>query len=178
MEAHDLNGDVASIADIGSITDWRRMPELLVDACERLVPADSGLLAVFGDTAKPSCIYHDVPADQRCKNIDAYLEGNYLLDPYYRAGIERVATGVYPLDELAPPGFAHSDYFQRYYKDAAIGDEIGIIVHLPDDCFAILSLATETGSAEFADSDVKTLAEHLPAIEAVIVAYWNMLQAS
>ncbi|MGB5164684.1 MAG: hypothetical protein WBN09_15525 [Woeseiaceae bacterium] len=178
MEAHDLDRDVASIAAIASSNDWRRMPELLVDACESLVPADSSLLAVFGDTAKPSCIYHDVPLDQQCKNIDAYLEGNYLLDPYYRAGIERVASGVYPLDELAPPGFNRSDYFQRYYKDAGIGDEIGIIVHLPDDCFAILSLATEAGSAEFSPADIRRLEEHLPDIEAVIVAYWNKLRSA
>jgi hypothetical protein len=178
MEAHDLDRDIANIADIGSISDWRRMPELLVDACENLVPADSSLLAVFGDTAKPSCIYHDVPADQQCNNIDAYLDGNYLLDPYYRAGIERVASGVYPLLQLAPPGFTHSDYYQRYYKDARIGDEIGIIVHLPDDCFAILSLATETDSAEFSPADIRTLEEQLPAIEAVIVAYWNKLRST
>jgi hypothetical protein len=178
MEAHDLNRDATRIADIGTVGDWRRIPELLSDACERLVPADSCLLAVFGATAKPFCIYHDVPADQQCKNIDSYLEGNYLLDPYYRAGIERIETGVYKLEDLAPPGFTHSDYYQRYYKDAGIGDEIGIIVHLPDDCFAILSLATEETSDEFTSADMKALDEHLPDIKSVIIAYWNRLQAS
>ncbi len=148
----------------------------LVAGCDALLPSDSALLVVCGETIKPLPLFDNIPADVRHHHIEPYLDGAYLLDPYYRAGISGVRSGLYNLDEVAPAGFDYEEYYLRYYRDARITAEIGFITALPDGYFSILSLAMHEGSDGFDPARVELLRTAQPVVDAAISRYWRGIQ--
>ncbi len=155
-----------------------RLPEELIAGCDALLPSDSALLVVCGETIKPLPLFDNIPADVRHLHIDPYLDGAYLLDPYYRAGISGVRSGLYKLDEVAPPGFDYEEYFLRYYRDAKIAAEIGFITALPGGYFSILSLAMHEGSPDFDPARVELLRTAQPVVDTAITRHWLDIQES
>jgi DNA-binding CsgD family transcriptional regulator len=53
-----------------------------------------------------------------------YLNGLYLLDPFYVASSERPTLGLVRLDDVAPDHFCFTDYYQRYFRLNVVEDEI------------------------------------------------------
>ncbi len=147
--------------------------ENLVAGCDALLPSDSVFLAVFGETIKPLPLFDNIPAEIRHQHIDPYLDGAYLLDPYYRAGISGVSSGLYSLSEVAPVGFDYDEYFLRYYRDSKIIAELGFITELPEGYFSILSLAMHQGSTGFDAERVKLLRTAQPVVDRVVSECWR-----
>ncbi|MDF2490700.1 MAG: LuxR family transcriptional regulator [Pseudomonas sp.] len=56
-------------------------------------------------------------------SIGRYLEGFYLLCPFYRACMEGIAPGCYRLSDVAPDHFRRSEYFLAFYQHARLEDE-------------------------------------------------------
>ncbi|MEM8681971.1 MAG: LuxR C-terminal-related transcriptional regulator [Pseudomonadota bacterium] len=152
------------------------LPENLVAGCDALVPSDSAFLVVCGETIKPLPLFDNIPADVRHQHIEPYLDGAYLLDPYYRAGISGVPSGLYSLAEVAPAGFDYDEYFLRYYRDSKIIAELGFITALPDGYFSILSLAMHEGSRGFDPERVELLRTAQPIVDMAIARYWRGIQ--
>jgi DNA-binding CsgD family transcriptional regulator len=148
------------------------MPEYLMQALEVLVPADIGLIVVYGEKIKPVNIYDNAVGAQRSLHIDAYFEGAYLLDPYYRAGIDGIKSGVYRLSDVAPSGFRQSEYYKRYYQPSQSMDEVGFITHLPDGCFANTSLVNTVGSPKFNRRNTENLKSCQPIVDEALAKYW------
>ena len=96
---HRWNMRVAQLATPESRHD---VPERLVEACKTLVPADAGVINIFGETVSPRGVYDDIPPGFKVHHVVSYLDGAYLLDPYYRAGVDGVPSGLYSLRDVAP----------------------------------------------------------------------------
>lgn len=47
---------------------------------------------------------------------ELYLDGLYLLDPFYQAAREGLASGFYHLEEVAPDHFSQTDYYLNYLR--------------------------------------------------------------
>lgn len=169
------NQSLAKLLDSGP---GNSLPEHLVAGCDALLPSDSAWLVVFGETIKPLPLFDNIPDDVRHYHIDPYLDSAYLLDPYYRAGISGVRSGLYNLDEVAPAGFDYEEYYLRYYRDAKITAEIGFITVLPDGFFSILSLAMHGGSQRFDRERVGLLRTAQPVVDMAIARHWRNIQES
>ena len=94
---------------------------------------------------KPINVYDNADESLRYHNIDVFFEGAYLLDPYYRAGVEGIESGLYHLPEIAPTGFKTSEYYKRFYEHSMIGDEVGFIIHLEKNCFCTYIIGNPDG---------------------------------
>ncbi len=160
-------------AELSAPENRARIPELLASGCEALVPASCPMLAIHGKTSRPVRLFDDVPENLRAKHVDAYFDGAYLLDPYYRAGVDGVADGLYRRTDVAPSGFRRSEYFRRYCRDARIIDEIGFITRLGGDHFANLSLVRLDGSPKFRRAEVDRMRFAAPVIHQAIRNYWT-----
>lgn len=153
--------------------DRGRIPARLAQALWELLPFDSLMLAVMGPSIRPVEIYDDVPEELRQANVESYWEGAYLLDPFYRAGIEGRKAGVYRLSELAPRGFRQSEYFRIYYKECGNVDEVGSLTYLDGGLFLIGSYTQFHGSPNFRQAHVDRLQAALPVIDQVMRSYWE-----
>lgn len=160
------------VSKLTGLTDVSYIPEYLMQALEVLVPSDIGLIIVYGKKMKPVNVYDNAVAAQRSLQIDAYFEGPYLLDPYYRAGINGIKSGLYRLSDVAPSGFRQSEYYRSYYKPSQSKDEVGFITHLPDGCFANASLLNIEASPKFSRSSAEILRSCQPVVDEVLTKYW------
>ena len=106
------------------------MPSLLVSMLKTLVPFDNAVIVHYQGGEKPQVHYNDMPPLQRESQIEGFVNGAFLLDPFYRAAIDTGIGGLHRLSNLAPEGFKKTEYYRSYFKFTKIKDEIGYIVHL------------------------------------------------
>ncbi len=162
-----------TIAELLQQSDPNRAIELLASGCLALLPADAVFAAIYSKSMKPVSIYEDVPKKNRSDVIETYFKGAYLLDPFYRAGVDGVDAGLYHVTEIGPPGFEKSEFYKRYYQQSGIGDEIGFLSYLDDGCFANFSLVKLDNSDTFDDEDVDKLRLAQSVVHSVLANYWR-----
>jgi len=162
-----------AITQLVNTTDYREYPKYLVNAIDTLLHSEIGFIVIYGKDTKPINVYDNAVDSVRYQNIDSFFEGAYLLDPFYRAGIDGIKAGLYHLSEISPGGFKKSEYYKRFYESSMIGDEVGFIIHLQDDCFANVSLVKLTGSPGFSQQGIERTKLAFPLAQRLLGKYWR-----
>jgi len=73
-----------------------------------------------------------------------YVQGLYLLDPFYIANRERPASGLFRLAEVAPERFRETEYFRLYFTHNVVEDEVHFNVSLDGARTLCLSLGSRS----------------------------------
>ena len=100
--------------------------------------------------------------------IDLYLSGAYLIDPFYQLGKNEDFEGLSTLREVMFPGFRQSEYWRVWYGHTGIKDEVCYMVQLPGYGFASLSITRQEGEPKFSKSDLLKASAAAPVVNAVI----------
>ena len=161
------------IVDIGALSDTDQIPECLVTTLNLLIESDQRLIVVFGQNSIPVKVYDSAIGYWPPEDLANYMQGAYLLDPFYRAGISGIGAGLYRLADVAPAGFRESEYFRTYYEASGIEDEVGFITCLPGGFFANISFTRLQGSGKFSKECIEHLRLGLPVAEAFMANYWQ-----
>lgn len=139
--------DIAWHRAVGQMIDALDQPNFwtqLVRLLDQYVPCDSWVALLFSSEHRPlvfaECPGADGTPDQLFQD---YLNGLYLLDPFYIASRERARTGLLRLAEVAPEHFELTEYYQRYFRLNVVADEIQFNCHLPDGRTLCLSLGSK-----------------------------------
>lgn len=139
--------DIAWHRAVGQMIDALDQPNFwtqLVRLLDQYVPCDSWVALLFSSEYRPlvfaECPGADGTPDQLFQD---YLNGLYLLDPFYIASRERARTGLLRLAEVAPEHFELTEYYQRYFRLNVVADEIQFNCHLPDGRTLCLSLGSK-----------------------------------
>ena len=139
--------DIAWHRSVGQMIDaldqanfWTQLVRLL----DQYVPFDSWVVLLFASEHKPlvfaECPGQDGEPDHLFQD---YLNGLYLLDPFYIASREHSRTGLFRLAEVAPEHFELTEYYQRYFRLNVVADEIQFNCQLPDGRTLCLSLGSK-----------------------------------
>tara|TARA_B110000211_G_C13972682_1_gene505680 strand:+ start:204 stop:1031 length:828 start_codon:yes stop_codon:yes gene_type:complete len=155
-----------------------RMPSLLVSMLKTLVPFDNAVIVHYQGGEKPQVHYNDMPPLQRESQIEGFVNGAFLLDPFYRAAIDRGIGGLHRLSNLAPEGFKKTEYYRSYFKFTKIKDEIGYIVHLDNKQFINISLGRLGLVQRFNRSQLAILEDITPIIESICNLQWSSKEKS
>ncbi|WGL15318.1 helix-turn-helix transcriptional regulator [Microbulbifer bruguierae] len=159
---------VANMLD--SESDSQRIYELLRGA-ESLVRGNSSMAIIYPTDGPPQITHHRLLANERLSTqVDRYIEGAYLFDPFYRAAVDDNREGFYLLREVAPDAFGQTEYFRRYYREANLGDEACFLVRGADGVIASLSIgrASDLGGGRFSPLEVSRLKSLLPVVENIL----------
>jgi len=143
------------------------MPSLLISMLKTLVPFDNAVIVHYQGGKRPQIHYNDIPPLQRESQIDSFVTSAFLLDPFYRAAIDRGIGGLHRLSDLAPEGFKKTEYYRSYFKFTKIKDEIGYIVHLDNEQFINISLGRLGLAQRFNRTQLSLLKDITPIIESV-----------
>ena len=154
------------------------MPSLLVSMLKTLVPFDNAVIVHYQGGEKPQVHYNDMPPLQRESQIEGFVNGAFLLDPFYRAAIDRGIGGLHRLSNLAPEGFKKTEYYRSYFKFTKIKDEIGYIVHLDNKQFINISLGRLGLVQRFNRSQLAILEDITPIIESICNLQWSSKEKS
>jgi DNA-binding CsgD family transcriptional regulator len=139
--------DIAWHRSVGQMIDALDQPNFwtqLVRLLDQYVPFDSWVVLLFSSEHKPlvfaECPGKDGEPDHLFQD---YLNGLYLLDPFYIASREHSRTGLFRLAEVAPEHFELTEYYQRYFRLNVVADEIQFNCQQPDGRTLCLSLGSK-----------------------------------
>lgn len=92
----------------------------------KIIPlARSSVIFSFSKDHGPRLLSHDMNAPGITPDLKRYLKGLYLLDPFYMASSQGLASGFYTLNDVAPDNFRKTEFYLRYYEKDGIVDDMG-----------------------------------------------------
>ncbi|QIE44916.1 LuxR family transcriptional regulator [Pseudohalocynthiibacter aestuariivivens] len=125
------------------------------------------LLTRLNGTRSPEHVYDDVRAERRADVVDRYLDGAYLLDPFYVAYTEQQPCDALRLRDVAPDRFQHSSYYETYYSSIRLRDEAAIFIDLPSGQHLFYSVGRTEDSPRFSQRDMDRTRRILPVFAAI-----------
>jgi DNA-binding CsgD family transcriptional regulator len=158
----------AIMPEIGS----QRLPSLLVRMLKSLVPFDNAVILHYRHGEKPLIVYNDLPPLEIKQQIDEFINGAFLIEPFYRAAVDDRVSGLNRLSDLAPNGFEKTEYYRTYFRYTEIKDEIGFIIHLSADQFINISMGRLTFSQRFNRTQISLLDDITEVIETLCKLQW------
>ncbi|MGI9418301.1 MAG: helix-turn-helix transcriptional regulator [Geminicoccaceae bacterium] len=157
-------GDLASVvAAIGEADFDRRLLSWL----GRLVAFDSALVLLYAERQRPIVLVDALDNPGRKNSVEHYLEGAYLLDPFYRQASASNAARLLKLADIVPEDFSRSDYFETYYRSSAIRDEVNFLLPIDDGTYAVALERAARGDG-FSEDDLTKLSALLPLVDALV----------
>ncbi|GLZ85971.1 helix-turn-helix transcriptional regulator [Metapseudomonas resinovorans] len=116
-----------AIGQLGGDRFWKQLILLL----HQWLPFDNALATFYPSDGAPQPLEeYDAEPQAGPASMPVYLDGLYLLDPFYQACREGLPNGFYRLEEIAPDHFRQSEYYLNYFHDNVLEDEVQFIVQL------------------------------------------------
>jgi DNA-binding CsgD family transcriptional regulator len=159
----DLVADV--VACIGQAPFWDAI------ACwiQGVISCGPPIIYLFDGKLAPEVLFHPFVGPDIEIQVGRYLGGPYLLDPFHRACIERVPSGMYCLLDLAPDQFHQTQYFKDFYRYADLRDEVCFLSKMPGrDAYMVISLARFQHERSFSSSDLAALRSADKFVQAIL----------
>jgi DNA-binding CsgD family transcriptional regulator len=151
--------------------------QVLWRGVRRLVDFDFVMTFAYRDHERPLALGDTLDAARRRIIVADYLNGPYLLDPFFQATLDHVRSGCHRLAGLAPDRFRQSEYYRAHYARTQIGEEVGFFFALGDDVTAVTSFARWADSPPLSHADLQLLRLIEPALQAVCRSHWLQLDA-
>lgn len=140
---------------------------------QRLVGCQSTQIIVYPQMDRPEIVVDTTPQTLPAVEMNPlYLEGAYLLDPFYRVGIQGDRQGLVRLRDVAPEGIEQSEYYRSYYKKTHIVDEACFLCPT-DDCLIIAALVHLEGEPHFAPEELAVLDAATAVALRILHAWWQ-----
>jgi DNA-binding CsgD family transcriptional regulator len=148
---------------------------VLIDTLSILINFQEVAIITYKDHHRPISIYNRYNPSEHQRIIEKYIDGVFVLDPFFTAIKQSKMTGVYRLKEMAPDSFNQSDYYHQYYRELKnIEDEVGIFIDLPDDVVMVISLGRFRGMASLTRSERNVLNSVFPIIRSMVRTFWSL----
>lgn len=138
-----------------------------LDYVRAVVPFPGCFLTLLDGNRPPLHIYDNVRAERRAEVIDRYLDGAYLLDPFYVAYRASRPCAFLHLRDVAPDQFARSTYSRQYYSTLKLEDEAAFLIDLPSGKHLFYSIGRLNNEPKFSARDVRALRRILPVFAAM-----------
>ena len=163
-----------AIADLIGHIDDGTLPGRLVEALRRIAMVDCSLVLEFRRDARPQLLFDDTRYAWRANTVTEYVGAAYLLDPFYVAACNGVASGVYRIAELAPDDFRASEYYRAYYARSHVEDELCFLARVDPETTLVVSLERRRGSGRFGADELTRLHAAEPIVRALLDAHWRV----
>ena len=161
------------LSDIFELDNRREIPESLAVTLQYLSRADSVLVMVYFPNKRPVLLYADIDHDCRKNNFDEYLQGYYLLDPFYQMTFECADVGLSHLKDICENSFYDSEYYDSWYRQSGLKDEVNYLIPLGQDAVAAISLSRNTDNSFFSPEKITELDIIKPLISSLMKQYWD-----
>jgi len=163
-------GWIKQTADIIDSLGDETFPAVLAGALRDIVGFDFCVVFGYSGDAQPLALYEDFPPDRRRMHVTEYLEGPYILDPFFLASRDPALRGLYRLSDIAPDRFYQGEYFRNYYEQTGLAEEIGYLVTVRDDLRLVVSLMRR--EKRFSATEFRHLAAVTPVVQAASRRHW------
>lgn len=136
--------------------------------------ADNLIVLAFRSGLPPLALFR-AAADLRvfAQMDTTYLGGAYLLDPIHELHLNRMPAGAYRLADVAPDAFFRSRYYEEYYRQTTIEDEVCFLAYPRPAVTLTLCLARDgTSGAPFPARGIEACRRLAPVVVALAERHW------
>ncbi|WP_137156792.1 helix-turn-helix transcriptional regulator [Rhizobium sp. FKL33] len=150
-------------------------PDLLAKALQALGPF--GMMNGFYYTADGGAgdLYNMHDQKRHGVIVDHYLDGAYVLDPFYDAVKGDRRERFLAMRAIAPDDFFDSEYFRRHYRTTGIIDEVGFVLDLGANSTGVLSASRMEGEPLFGAEELGLFGLFGPMVCAAARKHWQGL---
>ncbi len=152
------------------------LPAHLLEALRTIVPIDIIIIEILCRNNKTVIHYDNVEQERHKIIIEDYLNGPYLLNPFYQAFMDNVQPGGYLLEELAPDDFLNSEYFKQYYHASDGGSEFGYLFSVTPEIGVCIGISRSTWNPDFSAEEVNKLRAMEPVVRTSFLSYWEAIK--
>lgn len=145
----------------------------LLGAVQRIVHADFVMVFGYRGSDPPQLLGDTLDRERHRVIAEDYINGPYLLDPFYQLVEDGRREGCFRLHDIAPDRFRQSEYFRTHYKRTGIGEEIGFVFDAGRGVTGVASVARWTSSPAFARDELELLRIIGPAVGAFCHRHWS-----
>ncbi len=160
----------SAIADIGRAS----FPAALLRVIESYCSFDCALITLYSAQRRPDILIDRLSHERRENTAKHYIEGAYLLDPFYNRAKEAKAPMLLRMLDIAPQDFDTSDYFVSYYKQSNVVDELNYLIPLDEGRVLAVSLERSSQQQPFSSSEIAACAAYLPIVAALVGKHVEM----
>ena len=153
-------------------------PHRLIEALTLVAPFNYSVIFAYCGSARPIDLFDSFPAAKRRIFVDDYQAGPYLLDPLFIARPEAWGPGPHRVADLAPDRFPQSQYFQSYYVQTGLSEEIAFFARISPEARVVISLMRDAARLPpFATRERRRLANVAGLIAAAAAQNWKDIEA-
>ncbi len=133
------------------------------------------LLVYFPENGRAQALHYDYKEkNEYFRQVESYVNGPYVLDPFYQVGLKGLQAGAYRLNEVAPDNFKKTEYFRRYYRHINFRDEVCFIQSLPEGGHMQLSMGPADRNGRFSKRTAHFLKSVSSITNSLILRHWDL----
>lgn len=170
------------ISNIISSIDLPNLPSILTDSIKQIVDFEHVVIFGYCEGRRPTFLYDGFSKAHKISLVAPYLNGTYLVDPFYTACVNKVEPGLYRMSDIAPDEFyqqvgAHPGYVSPCISDEPgyLSEEIGFFARTEHGAYIVMSLMRPHDVPPFSSAEFAWLARIEPVIRSAMVRYWTEL---
>jgi len=181
--------------EIGCIIDSVDSDDFLaqiINSVSRLLPFSMAVIFAYSGRSRPKCLYDTFPDATAKMGIHNYINGTYVLNPFYLAHLRGIENGIYRIIDLAPDAYFEDIEMRvdkiRTTKREELGyitecwprrqEELIIAVQVDGPVTLEINLFQLKEDGGFSDAEVDLLTQVLPVIAAALKKYWSLKKRS
>lgn len=163
------------IKEIGT----RAFPQALTAFLRSCVDFDNFIVIAYNGEKSPTVLYREFTNSVVYQSMDSeYVTAAYLLDPFYKAHLQGVSSGLHRLFDIAPDRFRQTSYFKAYYAKTTLLDEIAAFAKTSSGGTITACLGTDTSSGRsFSKKGITALKRYESVISTLIELNWREFAA-
>jgi DNA-binding CsgD family transcriptional regulator len=165
-----------STAELAATVETEGFVPALLQAVQRLLHVDFVMVFGYLGRERPRA-WGDTLDPERREIItgSAYIDGPYLLDPFFQLTLNGTRKGCFRLLDVAPDRFRQSGYYRTHYVRTGIGEEIGYFFDAGGGITGVTSFARWTSSPALGRGELELFRLIEPAIGAFCARHWSRL---
>ncbi|MFT6348426.1 MAG: DNA-binding CsgD family transcriptional regulator [Psychromonas sp.] len=128
---------------------------------------DDYVMLIYHPSKKPTVLSSSFATNELVV-WEHYLQGAYLLSPFYDYGINKSIEGFATLEEIAPEDFYESAYYENYFRPSLLIDETCFAVQAKNGYVYLLSLGRTKTLAKFNNKVLERLSALYPILSSAV----------
>jgi DNA-binding CsgD family transcriptional regulator len=163
-----------AIAYASTSLNTNNFPSALVRALETLIKGESAMIILEAADESPVLLFDQgIPLEKRDLLVSRYFSRGYLFDPISFASSNGLKQGFYPLSDIAPHDFFHSDYYKTYYIKAGSIEDCYFVVDLDEKTKVTICLYHGNTSYRYSNTEFSALRAVEPFVQQLVLQHWG-----
>ncbi len=174
VETHSGKLDRA-VSDVVRSLGKAEFPMNLARFLRQCMPFDNFIILAYSGERNPVVLYREFRDPVVYQSMDSeYLTTNYVLDPFYKAHIRGVKSGLHRLFDVAPDRFKQTSYYELYYEKTTLIDEVAAFARTETGLTITACMGTDRSSGRtFTKKHLAVLNRHTLSISSLMELHWN-----